>query len=295
MPRDLSSSGNQRHIPRPAPTSPHKCPHGGRNFVSPNLRKFGRGHPRRMTCARSYAYSRDSVPGALREGPRSAPSTPEEDQVVMGQIGQLLNGGSLARWTMPTRPGDLAQPPARSEPRLRSARPLSDDAQTLRVLLIEDNPGDADWVEEHLSELGHHRVEITRAPRLEEGLRELISQAFDAVIVDLSLPDASPAQTLAHIRKTRESVAIVVLSGSDDDHMRREALRSGAQEFLTKGTGAGLDLGRCLLGAVDRHRAQSSQRQLERWMAATPEAVIVNDESGQVQFVNVAALQLFGR
>jgi signal transduction histidine kinase len=178
---------------------------------------------------------------------------------------------------------------------MRSARPLAHDEQTLRVLLIEDNPGDADWVEEHLSELGGYLIEVTRAPRLEEGLRELTSQAFDAVIVDLSLPDASPTETLAHIRKTRESVAIVVLSGTDDDPMRREALRSGAQEFLTKGTTPGLMLGRCLLGAVERHRAQSSQRQLQRWMAATPEAVIVADESGQVQFANAAAVQLFGR
>jgi two-component system cell cycle sensor histidine kinase/response regulator CckA len=213
----------------------------------------------------------------------------------MGQLEQLLEGGSAARSTTPTRPEESAQLPARSERRLRSARPLSDDDQTLRVLLIEDNPGDADWVEEHLSELGTYQVEITRAPRLEEGLRELTSQAFDAVIVDLSLPDASPAQTLAHIRKTRESVAILVLSGSEDDQVRREALRSGAQEFLTKGTSTGPILGRCLLGAVERHRAQSSQRQLERWMAATPEAMIVADESGQVQFVNAAALRLFGR
>lgn len=213
----------------------------------------------------------------------------------MGQLEQLFEGGSAARWTTPTRPEASAQPAARSERRLRSARPLSNDDQTLRVLLIEDNPGDADWVEEHLSELGTYQVEITRAPRLEEGLRELTSQAFDAVIVDLSLPDASPAQTLAHIRKTRESVAILVLSGSEDDQVRREALRSGAQEFLAKGTSAGPILGRCLLGAVERHRAQSSQRQLERWMAATPEAMIVADESGQVQFVNAAALRLFGR
>jgi signal transduction histidine kinase len=213
----------------------------------------------------------------------------------MGQMEPLSKGRSFARWTTPTRPGDFEQPQARSERRLRSARPFPADDQTLRVLLIEDNPGDADWVEEHLSELGNCQVEITRAPRLEEGLRELISQAFDAVIVDLSLPDASPAQTLAHIRKTRESVAIVVLSGSEDDHMRREALRSGAQEFLTKGTSDGLNLGRCLLAAVDRHRGQSSQRQLQRWMAATPEAVIVADESGRVQFVNAAAMQLFGR
>jgi len=163
------------------------------------------------------------------------------------------------------------------------------------VLLIEDNPGDADWVAEHLSELGAYQVELTRAPRLEEGLRELTSQAFDAVIVDLSLPDASPAQTLAHLKKTRESVAILVLSGSEDDTLRRQALRSGAQEFLTKGSNAGVMLGACLLGAVERHRGQSTQRQLQRWMAATPEAVIVVDESGQVQFVNAAALQLFGR
>jgi C4-dicarboxylate-specific signal transduction histidine kinase len=213
----------------------------------------------------------------------------------MGRTEQPSGSRSAARWTTPPRPGDYAQPSARSERRLRSARPLSDDDQTLRVLLIEDNPGDADWVEEHLSELGNYQAELTRAPRLEEGLRELTSQAFDAVIVDLSLPDASPAQTLAHIRKTRESVAIVVLSGTEDPQMRRQALRSGAQEFLTKGTNTGLILGRCLLGAVERHRAQSIQRQLQRWMAATPEAMIVADESGQVQFVNAAATQLFGR
>jgi signal transduction histidine kinase len=213
----------------------------------------------------------------------------------MGLLEQLLEGGAAARGTSPARPADFVHVPARSERRLRSARPLPDDDQTLRVLLIEDNPGDADWVKEHLSELGNYQVEVTLAPRLEEGLRELTSQAFDAVIVDLSLPDASPTQTLAHIRKTRESVAIVVLSGSEDDLVRREALRSGAQEFLTKGTSAGPILGRCLLGAVERHRGQSSQRQLERWMAATPEAVIVADESGQVQFVNAAAMQLFGR
>ena len=213
----------------------------------------------------------------------------------MGQMEQLFKGGGAARWATPARPEDFARPPARSERRLRSARALPEDDQTLRVLLIEDNPGDADWVEEHLSELGNYQVEFTRAPRLEQGLRELTSQAFDAVIVDLSLPDASPAQTLEHIRKTRESVAIVVLSGSEDDQLRREALRSGAQDYLTKGANAGPLLGRCLLGAVERHQAQSSQRQLERWMAATPDAVIVADESGHVHFVNAAAMQLFGR
>lgn len=213
----------------------------------------------------------------------------------MGKMEQLFNGGGPVRWATPVRPEDFARPPARSERRLRSARALSDDDQTLRVLLIEDNPGDADWVEEHLSELGNYLVELTRAPRLEQGLRELTSQAFDAVIVDLSLPDASPAQTLEHIRKTRESVAVVVLSGSEDDQLRREALRSGAQDYLVKGANAGLLLARCLLGAVERHQAQSSQRQLERWMAATPEAVIVADESGQIHFVNAAAMQLFGR
>lgn len=213
----------------------------------------------------------------------------------MGQLEKLLEGGSAARSTAPNRLREFPRPPAHSERRLRSARPTAGDDQTLRVLLIEDNPGDADWVDEHLRELGKYQVELMRAPRLEEGLRELTSQAFDAVIVDLSLPDASPAQTLAHIRKTRESVAIVVLSGLEDDELRGEALRSGAQEFLTKGSNTGLIIGRCLLGAVERHRAQSSQRQLQRWMAATPEAMLVADQSGQVQFVNAAAMDLFGR
>ena len=213
----------------------------------------------------------------------------------MGQLEQLLEGESAARWAMPTQPGDRSPRSAHSERRLRSARPPSEGDCLLRVLLIEDNPGDADWAQEHLKDLGNYQAELTRAPRLEEGLRELASQAFDAVIVDLFLPDASPAQTLAHIRKTRESVAIIVLSGSDDELTRREALRSGAQDFLTKGAVAGAMLARCLLGAVERHRAQSTQRQLQRWMAAAPEAIIVTDESGQVHFANAAALQLFGR
>lgn len=213
----------------------------------------------------------------------------------MGQLEQLLELGSAARWATPAQSPERAPRSAHSERRLRSARPPSEDDRLLRVLLIEDNPGDADWTQEHLTDLGNYQVELTRAPRLEEGLRELASQAFDAVIVDLFLPDASPEQTLAHIRKTRESVAIIVLSGTDDEFTRREALRSGAQDFLSKGPSAGPMLARCLLGAVERHRAQSNQRQLQRWMAATPEAIIVTDESGQVHFANAAALELFGR
>ena len=70
----------------------------------------------------------------------------------MGQLEQLLEGGSAARWAMPTQPGDMAQRSSHSESRLRIERPTYEDERQLRVLLIEYNPGDADLAQEHLKE-----------------------------------------------------------------------------------------------------------------------------------------------
>lgn len=184
---------------------------------------------------------------------------------------------------------DFLDEPA-SASRIRSAR-----AERLRVLLIEDNPGDAELVYERLLLEPHWDFELVSVPHLETGLARLRSEPFDALIVDLSLPDATPARTLAHIRETRDSVAVVVLSGSSDDFYRRSALSSGAQEFLVKGEPATLVLGRCVVAAVERQRGQTVQRQLERWISLTPDAVLIADLKGRVEFVNQGAVRLFGR
>lgn len=184
---------------------------------------------------------------------------------------------------------DFLDEPA-SGSRIRSAR-----AERLRVLLIEDNPGDAELVYERLLLEPHWDFELVSVPHLETGLARLRSEAFDAMIVDLSLPDATPAQTLAHIRETCDSVAVVVLSGSGDDFYRRGALSSGAQEFLVKGEPATLVLGRCVVAAVERQRGQTVQRQLERWISLTPDAVLIVDLKGRIEFVNRGAECLFGQ
>lgn len=167
--------------------------------------------------------------------------------------------------------------------------------ELLSVLLIEDNEGDAELVRDRLGESAGCDFDITSVPDLDGAISELARHSYDAIIADLRLPGSSPSEILMQIRKTRESVATIVLTGIDDEWLRRESLGAGAQEYLVKSEPAALLIGRRLLAAVERHRAQSAQRQLERWIASTPDAVVVADMSGAVQFVNQAALDLFGR
>ncbi|HEY5239028.1 MAG TPA: response regulator [Rhizomicrobium sp.] len=169
------------------------------------------------------------------------------------------------------------------------------DRTAFKLLLVEDNPGDADLTREHLEGLPDCDFEITLVTRLADAIAKLEESPIDAVILDLNLPDSTGLDTLRRLRKIRGAMAIIVLSGVADEILRQDAIREGAQEFLSKNESASRLVARSFVYALERHRQEEESRKIEQLVAANPDAVLVVDDANVVRFANVAALSLFGR
>ena len=126
----------------------------------------------------------------------------------------------------------------------------------VKVLLIEDNPGDARLVEIALNESPGERFELAMASRLSHGIELLARNRFDAVLLDLSLPDCVPQETVSRIAASSPQLPIVVLTGYEDERFSREIVKLGAQDYLVKGQFDSRLLSRALFYAIERKRSR---------------------------------------
>ncbi|MFV2177376.1 PP2C family protein-serine/threonine phosphatase [Actinomadura sp. LOL_016] len=142
----------------------------------------------------------------------------------------------------------------------RGAERLLGVTGSLRLLLVEDDPGDAFLFEELLTEV-RPGVEITVARTLAEAL-EAIRPELQCVIVDLSLPDAQELDALRQVLDHAPHTAVLVLTGRVDTHVGVEAVAAGAQDYLVKQDVDGALLSRAISYAIERKRADESEKQL---------------------------------
>jgi serine phosphatase RsbU (regulator of sigma subunit) len=131
--------------------------------------------------------------------------------------------------------------------------------RTFRVLLVEDDHGDAFLVSELLTEVGAP-VELTVVPTVAAAKAHL--SAVDCVLLDLELPDGSGLATLRNLLSSRPHVAVCVLTGLSEEHLGEAALAHGAQDYLVKGRVDGVLLERAIRYAVERRRAEDGSLQL---------------------------------
>jgi signal transduction histidine kinase/DNA-binding response OmpR family regulator len=131
----------------------------------------------------------------------------------------------------------------------------------MRVLLVEDNDDDALLIRESLSET---TLEIERVERLSTALAQLARGNFDAVLLDLSLPDAWGLDTIRRLRHEAAAVPIVVLTGLNDEETAMRAVEEGAQDYLFKAQTDGHLLARSLRYAIQRHRAEETLKERNR-------------------------------
>src|SRR4051794_15217157 len=130
------------------------------------------------------------------------------------------------------------------------------DAAPLRILLVEDNPGDARLIRETLRDAGPHAFELRHADRLAAALPILAARAADVVLLDLSLPDAHGLETVTRALAAAPDVPIVVLTGLDDETVAIQAVQAGAQDYLGEGQGGPGVLSPALRHAGGRKRAR---------------------------------------
>ena len=127
------------------------------------------------------------------------------------------------------------------------------------VLLIEDNPGDADLVRLRLVE-SESDVHVNCVPRLSDALACLDVETPSLVLLDLNLPDSHGAETFRRIMQKAPNVPVVILSGQDDEALALKAVHMGVQDYLVKGDITSKQLERALRYAVER---QALLRSLE--------------------------------
>ena len=127
----------------------------------------------------------------------------------------------------------------------------------LKVLLIEDDPGDAFLLQTLLTETEQVQFDLVCSTRLAKGLENLSTTVFDIILLDLSLPDSVGLATIDNVRPYTLDVPIIVLTGLDDEEIAMQAVQAGAQDYLAKGDLNHNMLTRAIRYAVERHRLQT--------------------------------------
>jgi serine phosphatase RsbU (regulator of sigma subunit) len=129
-----------------------------------------------------------------------------------------------------------------------------------RILLVEDDPGDALLTRELLAGSGSPFV-VEPAVRLDDALARL-ARGVDCVLLDLGLPDAGGLEALEQILYASPGTAVIVLTGRSDRDLALEAVARGAQDYLQKGDLNAELLSRAVRYAVERKRSEEAARRL---------------------------------
>jgi serine phosphatase RsbU (regulator of sigma subunit) len=130
----------------------------------------------------------------------------------------------------------------------------------LGVLLVEDDDDDALIVQDLLEDEGA-AVDLVRGRTLAEGVA-LLRGKVGCVLLDLHLPDSSGLESVQRIRDAAPWIAVIVLTGLDDEAAGERAVQAGAQDYLVKGKVSGPLLARAIRYAVGRRHAEDVLAQL---------------------------------
>jgi signal transduction histidine kinase len=145
------------------------------------------------------------------------------------------------------------------------------DLKPLRILLVEDDENDAALVLRHLRKSGYdvhyERVDTGAA------MTEALVRPWDLVLSDFSMPTFSGPDALAVLKERQVDIPFIIVSGTIDDEMAVDAMRAGAQDFLTKGKFARL------IPAIERELREAAIRAQQRTMQ---EQLLITDRMASV-------------
>jgi diguanylate cyclase (GGDEF)-like protein len=132
----------------------------------------------------------------------------------------------------------------------------------MKILLIEDSSADAKLIQEMLNDTGLPVPDFVHASRLSDGLKRISEERFDALLIDLGLPDSKGIDTLRKVLGQAPEVPIIVLTGLADEVTGVQAVHVGAQDYLVKGSVNGDVLIRSIRYAIERKRLMAELQKL---------------------------------
>ncbi|MBI3601714.1 MAG: hybrid sensor histidine kinase/response regulator [Candidatus Omnitrophica bacterium] len=134
---------------------------------------------------------------------------------------------------------------------------LKTSRKTIRVLYIENDAVDAEWVKRALAEDKKARFQLEVTERISEGLERLAKGGIDVILLDLKLSDGFGIEVFDKVHAAAPEIPKVLYSGTiEEEAIALEALEKGAEDYLQKGTITGRELTRSLLYAIERKQAK---------------------------------------
>ena len=130
---------------------------------------------------------------------------------------------------------------------------MSDKLSFMKILLIEDNPGDVRLVQEMLAE-EKADFELSHAERLQTGLEYLKENRYDVVLLDLNLPDSEGFDTFAALHAQYPEKPVIIMTGMDDKALGLHSVKKGAQDYLVKGRFDSTLLMRSIAYSIERQK-----------------------------------------
>jgi PAS domain S-box-containing protein len=169
--------------------------------------------------------------------------------------------------------------------------------QPVKVLLVEDNPGDARLISELLADFRGQFHVAGHVARLADAEEALEKTGVDMVLLDLTLPDSQGFETFQRLLAHGRSVPILVMSGVDDESLALRMVHAGAQDYLVKGKFDAPLLARAMRYAVERNAAEqelATEKNLFRALLETmPDCIYFKDLESRFVRVNPAMARLF--
>jgi len=171
-------------------------------------------------------------------------------------------------------------------------------SEPIKVLLVEDNPGDVRLIREMLEEAKTTLAAVEDTPSLKTGAERLARGGIDAVLLDLGLPDSQGMSTFVKLHHQFPRTPIVVLTGLTDEELGLQAVREGAQDYLIKGKVDSQWLCRAILYAVERMQGEEallrSEARYRLLVEKNHAGVYRTTLDGRIMDCNQAFAKMFG-
>ena len=126
----------------------------------------------------------------------------------------------------------------------------------IKVLLIEDNRGDYELILKMLEKSESSEFELIQTPRLSSGIELLENNTFDAIILDLGLPDSEGLESFNVVLKKHPEIPTIILTGLANEEIGIRTIKYGAQDYLVKGEFNGKLLIRAIQYAIERKKLE---------------------------------------
>jgi len=176
---------------------------------------------------------------------------------------------------------------------------MREEANPIRILHVDDDPGLAELVSSYLRK-EDSQFEIVSARSASDGLEKLAATEVDCIVSDYDMPKQNGIEFLEAVREDHADLPFILFTAKGSEDVASDAISAGVTDYLQKevGTEQYAVLANRIRNVVDKWHAEREAEQTKRRLKAITEnssdAILTVDSANTIQFVNRATEDLFG-